>query len=55
MKASEILITIAILCLAASVWDDQKSGGRLTPQRKTYLLVACMFAVIYAVICWSSG
>ena len=50
MQASGILICVAILMLAAAIWDDLRHGGRVTPARKTYLLVACIFAVISAAL-----
>ena len=50
MPASEILICIAILFLAATIWDDLRRGDRVTPARKTYLMVACIFALVSAVL-----
>jgi hypothetical protein len=28
------------------MWDDMRRGGRLTPARKTWLLVAAIFAIV---------
>ena len=50
MQASGILISIAILLLAAAMWDDLRRGNRVTPARKTYLMVACIFALVSAVL-----
>lgn len=56
MGTSGILISVAVLLIAAAVWDDLRQGGRVTPARKTYLLVACIFAAVSAVlqVVWSS-
>jgi hypothetical protein len=50
MQASAILMSVAILLLAATIWDDLRSNGRVTPLRKTYLLVASIFAFVCAVV-----
>ncbi len=50
MRAGMILISIALLMLVAAVWDDLKRGGRMTPARKTYLMVASIFALINAIL-----
>lgn len=50
MRASGILICVAILLLAAAHWDDLRRGGRATPARKTYLMVACIFALVSAAL-----
>jgi uncharacterized membrane protein len=55
MHASGILICVAVLMLAAAIWDDLKCSRRVTPARKTYLLVACIFAVISAILPWLRG
>lgn len=50
MQAAGILTSIAILMLAAAIWDDLRSNERVTPARKTYLIVACIFALVNAVL-----
>ena len=50
MPVSGILISIAVLFLAAVIWDDLRQNDRLTPARKTWLLVACLFAVVSVVL-----
>ena len=50
MQASGILTSVAVLFLAATIWDDLREHDRVTPARKTYLLVACIFAVVGAVL-----
>ncbi len=50
MEASWILTNIAIILVAASLWDDLRQGGRLSPARKTWLLIAGIFAVVSAVL-----
>ena len=50
MQASGILISIAVVFIAATVWDDMKKNGRITPARKTWLLVACLFAIVSAIL-----
>ena len=50
MHAGTILTNVAIILVAAAVWDDLKRGGRGTPARRTWLLVACLFALVSAVI-----
>ena len=46
MLAGNILTNVAVLLLAAAVFDDMRQGGRLTPARKTWLLVAAAFAAV---------
>lgn len=46
MQASGILTSIAILFLAAAQWDDLRKNDRVTPVRKTCLMVASIFAVV---------
>ena len=50
MQASGILTCVAVLLLAATIWDDMRRGDRVTPARKTYLMVACIFALVSAVL-----
>ena len=50
MDTTHILTNVAIILLASVLWDDLKGGGRITPVRKTWLLVACIFAVISAIL-----
>jgi hypothetical protein len=50
MPAGQILTGVAIILLAAAVWDDLRRGDRVTPARKTYLLVACLFGLASAVL-----
>lgn len=50
MQASNILTNVAVLFLAVTVWDDMRKGGRVTAPRKTWLLVAALFAAISAVL-----
>lgn len=50
MGAINILTSIAILLLAAAFWDDMKQNGRVTPMRKTFLLVACIFSLVSAIV-----
>lgn len=50
MQAAGILTSIAILMLAAAMWDDLSRNERVTPARKTYLIVACIFALVNAVL-----
>ena len=39
MEAAGILTSVAILMLAAAMWDDLSRNERVTPARKTYLIV----------------
>jgi hypothetical protein len=50
MEAINILTNIAVLFLAAAFWDDMKCNGRVTPMRKTFLLVACIFSLVSVVV-----
>lgn len=50
MQAAGILTSVAILLIAAAVWDDLRRSNRVTPARRTYLLVASLFAAIGAVL-----
>jgi hypothetical protein len=50
MDTAHILTNVAIILLASVLWDDLKGGGRITPIRKTWLLVACIFAVISTIL-----
>ena len=46
MPAGNILTNVAVLLLAAAVFDDMRRGDRLTPARKTWLLIAALFAAV---------
>jgi len=46
MGAETILTNVAILFLAATIWSYLRQEERLTPARKTWLLVAGIFALI---------
>ena len=50
MPASGILTSVAVLLVAAAIWDDLRRNDRVTPARKTYLMVACIFALVSAVL-----
>jgi hypothetical protein len=46
MGAETILTNVAILFLAATVWNYLQQEGRLTPARRTWLSVAGIFALV---------
>ena len=46
METATILTNVAILFVAAALWDDMRRGGRVTAAGKTWLLVACIFAAV---------
>jgi len=46
MTVPAILTNIAILLVVVAMWDDMRRGGRLTPARKTWLLVAAIFTIV---------
>jgi hypothetical protein len=46
MGAETILTNVAILFLAATFWNYLREEGSLSPARKTWLLVAGIFALI---------
>jgi hypothetical protein len=46
MAVPAILTNIAILLVVVAIWDDMRRGGRLTPARKTWLLVAAIFTIV---------
>ena len=46
MTVPLILTNIAILLVLLAMWDDMRRGNRLTPARKTWLLVAAIFTVV---------
>jgi hypothetical protein len=50
MGAETILTNVAILFLAATFWNYLREEDRLTPARKTWLLVAGIFATISVVV-----
>jgi hypothetical protein len=45
MNASVVLTNVAVLLIAAALWDDMKRGGRLEPRRRTWLLTAGIFGI----------
>jgi len=45
MDANRILGNVALLFALAVLWDDLKSGGRLDPKRRTWLLIAGAFSI----------
>ena len=46
MIAPVILTNLAILLLVVTLWDDMRKSNRLTHARKTWLLVAAIFAAV---------
>jgi hypothetical protein len=50
MGAETILTNVAVLFLAATVWNYLRQEERLTPARKTWLLVASIFAAISLIL-----
>jgi hypothetical protein len=46
MGAQAILTNIAILFLVATFWSYLRQQSSLTPARKTWLLVATIFALV---------
>ncbi len=50
MDTSGILTNVAILFVAATVWDDMRRGDRLANTGKTWLMVACIFAAISIIL-----
>jgi len=50
MQAAAVLTNVAIVLVAAAVWDDLRRGGRATPARNTWLFVACVFGVVSAAL-----
>ena len=50
MQAADILLSVAIVLLAVTIRDDLKARDQITPARKTWLLVAVIFAVVSAVL-----
>jgi len=45
MNASVVLTNVALLFVVATFWDDMKHGGRLQSKRRTWLLMAGIFAI----------
>lgn len=50
MQTGNLLSNMSVILVAAAVWDDLRQRGAAGPRPKTYLLVACLFAVISAVL-----
>ena len=50
MQAGHILTNVAIVMVAAAVWDELRRRGAVEPRTKTYLAVACIFALVAAVL-----
>jgi|GEM_PF-6168859 len=46
MRATTILIGIAVVLLGITLWDYRRHGGGITPAHKTWLLVAGIFLVV---------
>ncbi len=44
MQTGAIFTNIAIFMIVATLWDDLRQGGRITPARKIWLLIACIFS-----------
>lgn len=55
MAVNGILTSIAILFIAAVIWDDLRKNDRVTNTRKTWLLVACIFAIVSVIVQLLSG
>jgi hypothetical protein len=50
MRAETILTNVAILFLVATVWNYLQQESRLTAARKTWLMVAGIFALISLIL-----
>jgi hypothetical protein len=50
MGAETILTNVAILFLAATLWTYLRQEERLTPARKTWLMVASILAAISLIL-----
>ena len=50
MIAKQLLLSIAVILVIVAVADDLRRRDQLTAARKTYLLVAAIFAIMSAVL-----
>lgn len=50
MDAGRILISVSVILLVATIWEDLTRGSRMTPSKKTYLMIAASFAFINALL-----
>jgi hypothetical protein len=50
MAAETILTDVSILFLVSTIWDYLRQEDRLTPARRTWLLVAGIFALVSALL-----
>lgn len=46
MDTTTILTSLAIIFIVITMLDDLKKGGRLTPARRAWLMVAGIFAIV---------
>jgi hypothetical protein len=50
MQAGHILTNVAVIMVAAALWDDLRRRGAVEPRTKTCLTVACIFALVGAIL-----